>query len=426
MLRNTIALLLTLSLCVQALSQTRDPMARSSVPANGILTITDYGFRDWGPQLVQYTVDTSRFRSGQCVLVGQQGHHVPCQIDGDVLSFVATVPQGASVTYTLLRRSGGGASALRARVQGQTLEIRNEQLALRVPAPAEKEHAAPIEASRATPPILQWCGAGSAWIGGARFVTSRKVAHERFTVIRQGPAVVEYEARYTFAPEGRYVFRVRLSPGMPVAVVTEEFDFGEIGKGEDVLLLDLHRGWQPNHIGWIPGSGEEQLPILKPHAYREYVDAKLKTRRADAPVGGVGQPPQPFRPEKDLTLLETILPAGRWGDAKGGVQVWDGDIEEPGSGRNVGLVPLSAGSWRRAMALCGWHNDSAGITVALPLGVRWSRWSLEVTDDHSPFSTHEHDPGLRPSYGRRSQWHHLRCLRAEHQPLLRSNRRGPI
>ena len=33
--------------------------------------------------------------------------------------------------------------------------------------------------------------------------------------------------------------------------------------------------------------------------------------------------------------------------------------------------------------------------MALPLSVRWSRWSLEVTDDHSPFSTHEHDPGLR-------------------------------
>ena len=41
------------------------------------------------------------------------------------------------------------------------------------------------------------------------------------------------------------------------------------------------------------------------------------------------------------------------------------------------------------------------MTLALPLSVRWSRWSIEVTDDHSPFSTHEHDPDLPPSYGRR-------------------------
>jgi hypothetical protein len=102
-----------------------------------------------------------------------------------------------------------------------------------------------------------------------------------------------------------------------------------------------------------------------------------------------------------MALLETILPAGRWGDAKGGVQVWDGDPAQPGSGRNMGLVPLHAGSWRRAMALCAWYREDAGMTLALPLSVRWSRWSLEVTDDHSPFSTHEHDPDLPPSYGRR-------------------------
>ena len=53
------------------------------------------------------------------------------------------------------------------------------------------------------------------------------------------------------------------------------------------------------------------------------------------------------------------------------------------------------------MALCAWYREDAGMTLALPLSVRWSRWSIEVTDDHSPFSTHEHDPDLRPSYGRR-------------------------
>ena len=156
----------------------------------------------------------------------------------------------------------------------------------------------PIDAAQATPPIQKWSGADGAWMGEARFVTSRKVASEKFRLVRQGPAVVEYEARYTFDPQGEYVFRVRLSPGMPLAVVTEEFDFGEIGAGEDMLLLDLHRGWQPKSIGWVPGSGEQQLPALKSSAYRTYVDEKRKARRAEAPVGGVGQPPQPFQPEQ--------------------------------------------------------------------------------------------------------------------------------
>ena len=64
----------------------------------------------------------------------------------------------------------------------------------------EKSHAAPIDAAQAAPPIRKWSGADGAWMGAARFVTSRKIAAEKFRLVRQGPAVVEYEARYTFDP----------------------------------------------------------------------------------------------------------------------------------------------------------------------------------------------------------------------------------
>jgi len=398
------AAIIALACCPVSPAESLDPMVRAGVPADGKLTLADYGYRDWGPELVQYTADPTRFNPARVVLVDAQGAWVPHQIDQGVLSFVASVPKGASATYTLRQKDAAirGPSSLRAGVQGEALVIKNEWLALQLPLPATRSYPAPIDASRATPPILKWAGADGLWIGGARFVTSRKLSAEAFRMVRQGPAVAEYEARYTFTPKGEYVCRVRLSPGMPVAIVTEEFDFGEITAGEDLLLLDLHRGWEPRSVGWVRGSGEQQMPAMQGSAYREYVEGKRNAKPAEAPVGGVGQAPQPFRPQAGMVLLEKILPAGRWGDAKGGVQVWDGEAGQPGSGRNVSLIPLSAGSWRRAMALCAWYQEGAGITVALPLSVRWSRWSLEVTDDHSPFSTHEHDPRLRPTYGRRS------------------------
>lgn len=179
-----------------------------------------------------------------------------------------------------------------------------------------------------------------------------------------------------------------------MAVVTEEFDFTQMTEGEDHLLLDVHRGWRPRNIGWAGGGGEQQMPSLRTEAYAPYVAGKRNAKPVEASVGGVGEAPRVFMPGKGMVLLEKILPAGRWGDTKCGLILWEGEADQPGSGRNIGVVPLSPGSWRRTLAVCAWYQEKAGLRLALPLSVRWSRWSIEVTDDHSPFSTHEHDPGL--------------------------------
>lgn len=380
-----------------------NPPGRASVPADGRITITDYGYRDWGPELVQYTVNTDRFKPDRVVLIDSQASRVPCQIDGNTLSFVAWVPKGSSASYTL--RAGDAhppvQSALTASLQEGAFVVSNEYLAVRMPAPKTESFTDPIDASKAMPPILAWAGSDGAWMGAAQFVTARKVASQAFRFVRQGPAVVEYEARYEFAPKGQYVWRLRLSPGMPLAFVTEEFDFTQMTDGEDHLLLDVHRAWQPGNIGWAGGGGEQQMPSLRSESYDRYLAGKQHTKPVEASVGGVGEAPRPFMPDKAVVLLEKILPAGRWGDPKCGLILWDGEADQPGSGRNIGVVPLSPGSWRRTMAICAWYQENAGIRLALPLSVRWSRWSIEVTDDHSPFSTHEHDPGLRPTYGRR-------------------------
>ena len=376
-----------------------DPMKMAVVPADGRITLTDYGYRDWGPELVQYKVDADKFKPGPVALVDGAGQAVAGQIDGGVLSFVASVPKGQTVTYTVKAGTGGPKSTLNSSVRGEVLEVSNEFLALRMLAPGKKTYEPAAEAAGVPAPLTQWAVQGP-WMGGARFRTARKVTSYAFSLIRQGPAVVEYEARYRFAPKGEYVWRLRLSPGVPVAVVSEEFDFGEITNGEDLLLLDLHKGWQPEKVGWVPGSGEQQMPVLETGAYDAgYLDAKRKAGAQAAPVGGVGEAPAPVVPEPGLFLLDKLAPAGRWGGLKGGVQVWDG--AQPGEGRSLGMVPLFAGAWRRTMALNVWYGDQGGMTVGLPLSVRYSRWSLEVTDDHSPFSSHEHDPGLSPTYGRR-------------------------
>ena len=80
-----------------------DTMATAAVPDNGRIAITDYGYRDWGPELVHYRVDTARFPPGKLVLLDQAGRAVPFQIDDGVLSFVASAAKGKTTTYVLKR-----------------------------------------------------------------------------------------------------------------------------------------------------------------------------------------------------------------------------------------------------------------------------------------------------------------------------------
>jgi hypothetical protein len=379
-----------------------DSMAMAAVPADGRITITDYGCRDWGPELVHYRLDTAKFRPGRLVLLDEAGRAVPFQIDDGVLAFVAAAAKGKTTTYAL-RASPTDRSAensmLKAAEQDAHFEMTNGLLSLRMPLPGRKTYSPSADASTVLAPIAAWAGSDGRWMGAAAFATPRKIRSHRFRVLRRGPAVVEYEARYTFAPKGRYVWRVRLSPGMPIAVVTEEFDVGEVTRGEDMVLLDLHKGWRPQSLATSGGQTEQHLPELTRQPLGAYVRRQKKSPGTDPPVGGVGNPPRPVVPAEGMVLLAKIVPGGKWGGYKGCVQVYDGD--QPGTGRNIAFVPLFTGSWRRAMAVNAWHQARRGVVLSLPISVRYMRWSLDIADDFSPFSTHEHDPGLPATFGRR-------------------------
>ena len=382
------------------------PYSRAAVPADGRLSLTEYDIRDWGPELVHYTLDTKAFAPGKLALLGPDGKAVPFQVEGNTLAFVAALSQGQSVIYTL-QESEADRSAenttLKLTAADTGIELANEFLALRLPPVGSRTFAAPTPAAEVTSPLLQWKGAGADWIGGTRFATSRTFTSQAFKLIRRGPACIEFEARYGFAPKGEYVMRVRLSPGMPLAVVSEEFDMGETTRGEDYLLVDLTKGWQPQNIGSLVGGGEQNPARFRPAALAELVAQKTRARAPAAPVGGVGREPTIPMPEPGLVKLFYMGAGAQLQGASGGVQVWDGDLTTPGAGRNFSIVPLHSGSWRRTMAVPVWHKDGAGLILGMHISVRPIRWCFEVTDDFSPFSTHEHDEGLSRTYGRR-EW----------------------
>jgi hypothetical protein len=353
--------------------------------------MTDYGFRDWGPDLVHYNIDTKKFRPGKFQLTDSTGKVLASQVNGSTLSFVATLPKGQSVTYALKPGATQAKTTLSIAKKKDGIEIGNEYFAVRCPAIGARTFKTAVAASTIPGPISAWRPMSSTWIGASKFVTSRKVTSYQFSLIEEGPVSARYEARYRFAPQGEYVFRIRVVAGINYADVVEEFDFGEITEGRDFLTLQMQKNFPAQTVGWLGGEGNQ----LKSAPLQEYLDSKLKAN-TDAT-------PQPPAPQSGMTLLEKIVPGGHWGDLKGGLQLLGGSA--PGGSTpvaNTGIAPLHVGSWRRAMAMTVWQHPQDGITVALPISVRPLRWYAEATDDISPFSTHEHDPDLRDSYGRRN------------------------
>ena len=373
----------------------------AALPASGRITIADYGYRAWAPALLHYGVAARKLKDGPLCLLDEVGTPVPAQVDGGVLSFVASLDKGGSVSFSLAAGQPA-TSSLTLTKRDDLLEIGNESYRLLLPAVGQRTFARPAEAATVPAPLQGWQPVGGPWMGASRFVTERKIASCSARLLRNGPACIVYEARYRFAPEGEYVWRVSVSPGIAYADITEEYDFNAITAGQDFLLLELQKGWTPASIGWLAGEGTGGITR---EALNAYLDKRLKAANAGAAVGGAGVTPLPPCPEAGMALLDNILPAGKWGGYKGGVEL-RGAADAANAGlpaARVAAVPMHSGSWRRALALTVWQGPAAGITMALPISTRRCTWYAEVTDDISPFSTHEHDIGLRPSYGRR-EW----------------------
>lgn len=391
--------LLLLTPALLAAAGTPPGTGRAAVPADGAIRLAEYGYRDWGPELLRYRVDTKSFPPGKVTLTGPDGKPVPCQVSNyGVLSFVAGLAKGQTAEYRLQRGGAGtrAASGLTQKRSGDALEVGNALFTLRVPRPQEKTFRSPVAAGDVPGPILGIRQQGFGWCGGSRLFTERQVATFAARVLDEGPATVLYEARYTFTPKGEYVCRVRVSDGLAYAEVTEEFDFGAVTEGEDFVVLDLGVGWQPTevrYIDWGALKAEPLAPYLQKKAGE--VAKSVPNVASDAP------PPMPRPGNGTLVFLERFTTTGAWGP-RGGFGLAGPPPQEPQAPRgSLTVLPLHAGTWRRALALTSWHDPERGVQVALPLSVRPARWFLETTDDQSPFSTQTHDSSLPASYGRR-------------------------
>jgi hypothetical protein len=404
---RALALLLLPLLCPALVAAQGYAAKYSSVPASGIIVITDYGFREWGPELVHYSLDTKRFLPGKLELLNDEGAAVPFQIEKaaegtSVLAFVAAVRKGGTSHYRLQpadRDRSREGSPLTHRKLGDHVEVGNEYFTLQLPNPERKLLAPPVAATAVPAPLLRWKQAGFDWVGGARFFTERTVSRYEIACIEDGPAEVTYRARYTFVPQGEYVWQVRVSPGLPVALVSEDFDFGSITEGQDFLLLGVGEGWTPEQIGFLTGENTTMHDVLEP--LPAYVARKNQEKTAVVANVSSYTPPAPFLPGQDMVFLDKITATGTWGP-KGGLDLratqGQGDAARTTS---LTVTPYFAGSWRRAMCLPVWNDPARGVEVGLPLSVRPLHWYLDLTDDQSPFSSHEHDPDLPASYGRR-------------------------
>jgi hypothetical protein len=381
----------------------------ASVPGDGRITLVDYTHRDWGPELVRYRLDANRLPPGRLELRDEDGKAMPfqvAQVEGrSILSFIAAVAGGKSATYIL---KAGNADRSREnstvfhRVEGDLVTLGNEHFALRLPRARQQHFTSPVAAQQVPPPILAWRPSGSDWAGGARFVTERRITDFEVRVLEDGPVTVVYECRYRFEPAGQYVWRVRVAGGIAAAMIAEEFDLGEVSEGRDFLMLGLGENWKPQEIGFLSGEGiAAQTPC---ELLSTYLDKKSREQQGALRVVGAYTPPSPPPPGKGLALLERITPGNTWGGFKGGCDLRGTRREgAKAAAESISLIPLHVGSWRRAMGLTAWHDPARGVQIALPIGVRPSRWYLDMADDRSPFSSHEHDPGLPASYGRR-EW----------------------
>lgn len=400
-----------IGLVVVTLSTTATSLAAAptAVPADGRITLTDFAHRNWGPELVRYTLDTGRFPPGRLALLDDQGKAMPTQVkttDGrSLLMFVAAVAKDKTATYTLQASSGDRSrenSTLAHRAAGAQVEVGNESFTLRLPKPEKQQFAQSVGVDKIPPPILGWKQTGFDWQGGSHFVTEREVTGYEIRVLDDGPVTVAYEARYHFQPAGEYVCQVRVSTGIPVALVTEEFDFGQVTDGHDFLMLGLCENWRPQQIGFVSGETLEAKTPLEPIG--PYVEKKATEQTGPLRNVGAYAPPAPFMPGKNLALLEKIVPGMPWGAFKSGCEMRTTRGEgEKAQVQSVSAFPLHTGSWRRMMSLMAWYDSARGVQIALPISVRLTRWYLDMADDLSPFCSHEHDGNLPVSYGRR-EW----------------------
>ena len=383
-------------------------LAATAFAAERVFTLEDHAnLRDWGPELVTYHLTSAghEFREKELKLTDVAGKAVPFQLAGvktdrggylvqAELSFVARLPKGGSYRYTLapsVTDESRAGSTVTLQQAGASLEVGNRFFTLRLPAPSAKQYTTPVDVQTVPAPLAGWKRADGAWCGTSAFFTERKVASYTVEVSADGPVYKQIDCRYTFEPAGEYLCSIRVVHEVPLALFTEEFNFNQLTAGRDFLVLSSGPKVNPTALQFMT-PGEDSLGTRSSGPLAAYLAAKRKDAGAIRSVTAITPPKMVPIDAADL-FLEHIVPGATFG-IQGGVELLGGP-------NRFSVVPLFAGSWRHENDIEFWYNEREKFKFYLPISVRLSHWYMDMADDESPFSTHEHDPGLPISYGRR-------------------------
>ncbi|OPZ28203.1 MAG: hypothetical protein BWZ02_01371 [Lentisphaerae bacterium ADurb.BinA184] len=258
-------------------------------------------------------------------------------------------------------------------------ELTNGVFTVRCPAAGETHFDPPVPASQLPAPIRGFRHGAGGWRGGGRVLSPRPVSSFKVEVTARGPVFAEVRCAVAFAGGGWYRASVRVADRLPFAEVREEYDAGDLDGG-DFWELDLTRGWAPDMMevaSATSGTGFEKSKI--------------------EPLAKLGPTPDPIQ------AAWTITPDSAWYDPRThlGFFVEAESQASPEAYAVAGFVPLHKGDWRRTNAI-EIHTATPGqVCLRLPMSVRHASWLREVASENSPFSCHEHEPGLPVTYGRR-------------------------
>lgn len=371
-------------LCALALVVTPTAAARA---AERSLTIRDYTWRGFAPDLVRYRVSADAGRAKDLRVFDATGAAVPVQWEADAsgkggggtIGFVTALPVDAAVTHRL--EDGGRGPAPRGTLAvtpaGQDgTALATSLLSVTVPAAANRAFDPPVKASTLPAPILSFTSGGSGPMGASAVLTHRPVKRLRTWLSAQGPVYADAWYELTWADGGFYRCRVRVTDGVPLARVTEEYDLGAFD-GADAWELALTRGWNPDQVDkaapWGNGGGSD--------------------------FGAVG-------PAADLAAR----PRWRMGLDNGyagnlghlGFFRKEQQAADPGRFPMAGVVLMARGDWRRATTLDVEVPAPGDVRVRFPMTARQAGWQHDAASVSSPFSTHSIDPQVSSTLGRRA------------------------
>ena len=344
------------------------------------IAITDYTGRGFAPDVVTYRVDGATAK--QLRLFDAAGQPLAAQTRGLrkgelELSFVTDLPAGATREF-LLRDDGKGAApatAVSAKQAEGALVLANGLFAVKVPAAQEKSFKEPVAASTLPAPLLGFRGAGeTAWRGSGKILATRPVKTFKVALVDEGPVFCEVRYELEFAAGGFYRATIRVEDRVPVAKISEDYDPG-VMDGTDAWELDLVTNWAPDRMEIARTNGNGSVDA-------GHVESLEKLK------------------EKPSWYL---VPDSAWGAplSQLGLFAEAAQKANPASYPMAGIVPLHKGDWRQMNALEIQSTGPADVRVRLPMSRRYASWLREVTSETSPFSMHEHEPGLAKTYSRR-------------------------